>query len=112
HAVGGAHYLVVGPASSVGALPSAVLGDQLAPALGVERPAAQGPVRLQDRIPALRRGRPELPEPRRPSHPLASAAHARQANLEASKPSTGLRGAGRQPRWIDTAVILPDPGRW
>src|SRR5680860_1769132 len=36
-----AHHLVVRPAPAVGTLPVAILGDELAPALGADRAAAQ-----------------------------------------------------------------------
>ena len=49
HPVGGAHDLVVLPAPAVRALPIAILGDELTPALLRHRTAAQEAVRLQQR---------------------------------------------------------------
>ena len=56
HAVGRAHHLVVRPAPAVGALPLAVLGHQLAPALLVDRPATQEAMRLEQRTPGAGAG--------------------------------------------------------
>src|SRR6185437_4005427 len=50
HSMGGAHHLVVRPAPAVGALPVAVLGHQLAPALLVHGASAQEPVGVKQRV--------------------------------------------------------------
>ena len=56
HPVRRAHHLVVRPAPPVRTLPSTVLRDQLAPALRVHRPAAQEPMRLEQRASRARAG--------------------------------------------------------
>src|SRR5665811_450945 len=61
-----AHHLVVRPAPAVGTLPVAILGDELAPALGADRAAAQEAMCLQQRV----RRPMALTPPRSPEVPL------------------------------------------